>query len=350
MTNSQLNPIKLAPNVMRHQYKGGANLAKLRGIPLNSEFQPEEWLGSTSVMLHDASRGLSLTDDGRVLRDVISSGAKGWLGGALSTDRKGDTGFLLKLIDAGQRLPVHAHPDRKFATSRLSCPYGKTEAWFVLDAPEGAGIYLGLKEDISREEFEKRRDQQDSQWFLDLLHFVPVKRGTSLVIPAGELHAIDAGVFAVELQEPTDFSIVVEWSATSLTRDNSELGIGWPSVTDAISLKAMSKQELASLVSQHNLDRADGGVREMIASAARPFFSLLHAVAGSSDWDVGGAFAVVLAIDGNGAIDNGRTKITIKKGEAFAIPRDFGPWHLTGNVSALVASQQALSVTEGAVS
>jgi mannose-6-phosphate isomerase len=345
-----MKPVKLAPNVLRHQYEGGAQLAKLRGVPLDSKFQPEEWLGSTSVMLHDPSRGLSSTDDGRVLRDVISDDTSGWLGRQPTSNKDADTGFLLKLIDAGQRLPVHAHPDRKFAKAHLSSPYGKTEAWFVLDAPEGAGIYLGLKEDLAIEEFEKRRDSQDSQWFLDRLHFVPVKRGTSLVIPAGELHAIDAGVFAVELQEPTDFSIVVEWSATSLNRDNSELGIGWPAVNNAISLKAMSKQELASLVSQHDLDRADGGVFDLISDAARPFFSLVHAVSGASDWDVGGSFAVVLAITGSGAIEGGHTSIQIKKGEAFAIPRDFGPWRLTGDVSALVASREALAVTEGAVS
>ena len=34
----------------------------------------------------------------------------------------GDTGMLVKLLDAGQRLPVHVHPDREFARSHLRLP------------------------------------------------------------------------------------------------------------------------------------------------------------------------------------------------------------------------------------
>ena len=46
------------------------------------------------------------------------------------------TGLLVKLLDAAERLPVHAHPDRAFAREAFDSPFGKTEAWIVLDTRE----------------------------------------------------------------------------------------------------------------------------------------------------------------------------------------------------------------------
>ncbi|WP_231560250.1 hypothetical protein [Microbacterium hominis] len=39
---------------------------------------------------------------------------------------------LVKLLDAGQRLPVHAHPDDAFAAAHLGRAHGKAEAWYIL--------------------------------------------------------------------------------------------------------------------------------------------------------------------------------------------------------------------------
>ena len=59
---------------------------------------------------------------------------------------------------------------------------------------------------------------------LDHLHRLPVRAGDGILVPAGQPHAIGAGVFVVEAQEPTDFSILLEWSVTTATREESHLG------------------------------------------------------------------------------------------------------------------------------
>jgi hypothetical protein len=52
---------------------------------------------------------------------------------------------LVKLLDAGERLPVHAHPDRAFALRHLDCRNGKTEAWVVVGTSVADPVvYLGL--------------------------------------------------------------------------------------------------------------------------------------------------------------------------------------------------------------
>ena len=151
----------------------------------------------------------------------------GWLGaGAAGRFTPGDTGMLVKLLDAGQRLPVHVHPDRAFARSHLQCPYGKTEAWLVLDADPGSAVYLGWRDDVDPDELAARRDAQDGAWMLARMHRIEVRRGDGILVPAGTVHAIGEGVFVLEAQEPTDFSILLEWSVTTETRDGSHLGLG----------------------------------------------------------------------------------------------------------------------------
>lgn len=66
--------------------------------------------------------------------------------------RRADPGVLVKLLDAGQRLPLHVHPDRRFATAHLASPYGKTEAWVILSDRPDAYVHLGFARDVSADE------------------------------------------------------------------------------------------------------------------------------------------------------------------------------------------------------
>ena len=34
--------------------------------------------------------------------------------------------------------------------------FGKTEAWYIVEAEQGAGIYLGFKKSVTKEEYEKK--------------------------------------------------------------------------------------------------------------------------------------------------------------------------------------------------
>ena len=139
-----------------------------------------------------------------------------------------DTGLLVKLLDAGQRLPVHVHPTREFARAHLHSCYGKSEAWYVL-AVEGddPAVWVGWRDDVDPAELAARIDAQDSAWMLERLNKITVRPGDGILVPAGEPHATGAGVFVVEVQEPTDFSILLEWSVTTATRDESHLDLGF---------------------------------------------------------------------------------------------------------------------------
>ena len=62
---------------------------------------------------------------------------------------------------------------------------------------------------------------------LAALHELPVTAGDALLIPAGTLHAIGAGILLLELQEPTDFSVLVEWRRFGVNSGAEHLGLGW---------------------------------------------------------------------------------------------------------------------------
>jgi mannose-6-phosphate isomerase len=326
-------PVRLAPNAIEHFYRGGARIAELRGSTPASERQPEEWVAATVSRFGGDDTGLARTEDGRLLRDLVAADPDQWLGvEAAATPRAGaaDTGLLLKLLDAGQRLPVHVHPDRGFAARHLGCPYGKTEAWYVLDADPGAVVHLGWTEDVDRDELAERRDAQDSEWMLSRMHRIHVRAGDGILVPAGQAHAIGEGVFIAEAQEPTDFSIVLEWSVTSSGRDESHLGVGFETAMRAVSHRALAADRLAVLC--RHTDPAAGGrsLRSVLPDAADQFFRLgLLGNDGDETGRVETGFAAVVVLDGDGVL-TGTGEVGVRRGDLLAVPAAFGSWSARG--------------------
>lgn len=325
-------PVRLRPNLVDHFYAGGARIAALRGIETTSPRQPEEWLAATVSRVDDPRQGLATTVDGEVLRDLVVADPIAWTGGLGAWD--GDTGLLLKLLDAGQRLPVHVHPDRSFASSHLECPYGKTESWLVLDAEPCAAVHLGWTTDVDPVDVAKARDAQDSEWMLSRMHHVPVRRGDGILVPAGTTHAIGEGVLVAEAQEPTDFSILLEWSVTTSDREDSHLGLGFDLAMQALDHAAMSGRRLETLAVHHDLDAPTAPVTSLLPAEADPFFRI-DLVADGGQVSAGFAALVVLAGEGRLQADGGT--VEVRSGDALAVPDAFGTWHVTGDVRLLAA-------------
>jgi len=104
---------------------------------------------------------------------------------------------LTKFIDAADKLSVQVHPDDAYALANEG-QYGKTEMWYVVAAEEGSGLYVGLKREVSAEEFRKYVAEGRAE---ELLDFKPVKAGDVYFIPSGTIHAIGAGVLIFEIQQ-----------------------------------------------------------------------------------------------------------------------------------------------------
>ena len=343
-----MRPLLLPPNVIEHFYLGGRLLAALRGVDLPSTRRPEEWLAATVHRADDPTVGSSRLADGRLFADVVAADREGWTGsaaGAPGADAA-DTGVLVKLLDAGQRLPVHVHPTREFARAHLHSCYGKSEAWYVLAAEgDDPAVWVGWRDEVDPAELAASIDAQDSAWLLDRLNKITVRPGDGILVPAGEPHATGAGVFVVEVQEPTDFSILLEWSVTSATRDESHLDLGFDLALRAVDHRATTATGLAAV--RHHVDpeaRSDALLCALPA-AADPFFRIDIAAPLGSAVAVEAGFAVMIVLDGDGELGwtlcGAQEQVSIVRGQAWAVPAGIGTWTVDGDVRAVVCRPSA---------
>ena len=104
---------------------------------------------------------------------------------------------LIKFIDAKQALSIQIHPDDEYALENEN-EYGKNEMWYVLDAEPGAYLYCGLSRASSKEEIEERIKNNT---ITEILNKIEVKKGDVVMVKAGTIHAIGAGIFICEIQQ-----------------------------------------------------------------------------------------------------------------------------------------------------
>lgn len=305
-------------------YRGGRRITGFRGVAPGGDHEPEDWVASTTTLFGEPELGRTTLPGGVPLVDAVRADPVGWLGDTHVQRHGADTRLLVKLLDAGQRLPVHAHPDGAFADEHLGRAHGKAEAWFILSP---GVVHLGLTDDVDAGELRRLVDIQDTETLLGLLHRVPVAPGDVVYVPPGVLHAIGEGVFIVEVQEPEDLSILLDWRDFDLdgTRDG-HLGLGFDLALQAVEHRARSTAELAELV------RPAGVGPSVLPEASRPYFRLERiAVDGRSVTDPG--FAVLVTLTGSVALDGGPD---LPAGTTAVAPHAAGPLVLTGSGEVLV--------------
>ena len=116
--------------------------------------------------------------------------------------------LLIKFLDAHERLSLQVHPPEKVASILGGEP--KTEFWYVAAADSGAELFLGFREPITRDQFEKALHEGTAA---DYVYKVRVNTGDSAFLPAGRLHAVGAGNLLIEIQQNSDTTYrVFDWN------------------------------------------------------------------------------------------------------------------------------------------
>jgi len=306
-----MRPQVLPPNVLKHFYEGGPRIADLRGIELESDHMPEEWIGATSTMFGQPERGLSRFKDGTLVRDAVQQDPEGYLGPEHVARYGPDPGLLVKLLDAGQRLPAHFHPGRAFAREALDSTHGKTEAWMILEADPGAAVWAGFKRPVELDEVREWMRTQDANAMLAAMHELPVTPGDVVFVPAGTSHAIGDGILLLELQEPTDFSVLLEWEGFQLSPHDGHLKLGWDRALQALDLHAAEPPQAAA----------------SLPSEADPYFRA-ERIAGDAALDAG--FSIVVVVGGEGVLVAGGAETELTRGVAVLIPHGAGETRVEG--------------------
>lgn len=332
MTTMKIIPTKLPSNQFDHFYKGGYRIGKLRNGP-GGPMRPEEWIASTTTRFGESQTGLSKLNDGILLRDSIEADPVMWLGQSHIDKFGSSTEILVKLLDPDQRLPVHYHPDREFALEKLHINHGKTEAWIVLDAPPEGKVGLGFRRQMKKSEVAAFVAAHDSESLLDSLVFMDVSAGDAVFVPAGVPHAIGSGILVLELQEPTDLSILLEWNDFAVDGDeDGHLNLGFDSALDALRLSPLSDEESAEIISK--FDTSAQSPHSIFHPLADQFFRADYLPGNGELIDAG--FGIFLCLSGEGSLSfENSEQLPVIKGDAVVIPHSAGSFQITGGAGIL---------------
>ncbi len=229
--------------------------------------------------------------------------------------------LLIKIIDANDDLSIQVHPDDTYAGKNENGSFGKTECWYILDAPEGATLVIGHNAKDKAE----LEDMIGSGRWEDFLREVPVKKGDFIQIDPGTVHAIKGGIEILETQQNSDITYRVYDYGRLQDGKPRELHI--EKSIDVITVPAKSVKESVINIATD----AKNTMNELISCNYYRVWKL--DVDGSMEISQEYPFLIMSVVEGDGLI-NGQL---LKKGDHFILPKGFGKAQLQGKM-ALIAS------------
>ncbi len=245
---------------------------------------------------------------GRTLDEVVQADPESHLGSIASTAIGDRTMFplLVKLIDAAENLSIQVHPNDAQAAP-LERP-GKTEAWHVLEADPGSVLYLGIRPGVDLAEFRRAASRLDGS-SAQLMRSVAAQMGTTVLIPAGTVHALGAGVMVYEVQQPSDITYRLDdWGRVDAGGNPREvhLDAGFevtrpdsiPEIVSPVSLRpAIGERHLLAACRYFALERISlpvGGTLEVSHPGSPSVVTMLRGDAKINDVALGGGASAVV--------------------------------------------------------
>jgi len=315
-------PILFAP-IYKEIIWGGTRLAAQYGRTLPSDTVGESW--DVSCRAAEMSVAENGAWSGKTLGELIAADRAGILGTALC----GEESFplLVKIIDARDNLSVQVHPGDAFARVHENVPFGKTEMWYVLDAPKDAALIIGLRDSVTEESF---RAAIHNGAVEDCLGRLPIKRGDVIFIAAGLIHAITAGVMLAEIQQNSD--------TTYRLYDYNRLGFdGKPRplhVEKSIAVTDFRGKLRKTTVPGLSIQRPGADITYYIAC---PYFAFekiaLHgSLQDSTDNE---RFLLFMCTEGVAAIQTSDGRLILEAGRTAFFPASLGAYALDGTATLL---------------
>jgi mannose-6-phosphate isomerase len=303
---------------------GGQKLRALFGKDIAFEPIGEDWLisdhpSAESVVCDGPLAGLTL-------HSLIERDARAMLGQLPQLTPHGRFPLLLKLIDAARVLSVQVHPDDTCA-GRLGEPdVGKTEMWHVLHADAGAELICGLHTDVTPEKLREALADGTPQ---DLMPHYAASPGMSLLLPAGSIHAIGAGVMLAEIQQNSDLTYRLhDWNRVDDHGNPRQLHLDV--AFDAIHFGTTPPSPAQPL--EYHCDDA----RCSVLAACPHFAAEAIDLNGQSHRLTNGrSFHLLLVKDGTVQVAAGEHTATLSRGQSALIPGSLWLFELSGTGAVL---------------
>ena len=223
--------------------------------------------------------------------------------------------ILIKFIDAMNNLSIQVHPDDTYARKQ-GFPYGKNEMWYVMDAEKDSTLIAGMNKNVSNEDL---KDIVENDKIKDYLNIVPVKKGDSVYIPAGTLHAIMSGLLICEIQQNSDITYrVYDWDRVGKDGKPREL----------------HKKEAIDTIKPDYVPEILHSTNEKLQVLASNDLFMVEKIICKDSFESttnSNTFEAFCVVNGNGKING----IEIKKGDSFIVPANFGRYLIEGELEML---------------
>ena len=230
--------------------------------------------------------------------------------------------LLIKILGAEDDLSIQVHPNNEYAAEHENGALGKTECWYIMDAPEGATLVIGhnakTKEELS--------DMIHQGKWKEFIREIPVKKGDFIQIDPGTVHAIKGGLLILETQQNSDITYRVY--------DYDRLSNGKPrelhveKSIDVITVPAKSVDD--SVKSALNLP--ENQLNELYSCK---YYTIFKAdVNGTMEFEQEYPFLLVSVLEGDGIVGSS----PVKKGDHFILPNGYGKVEMKGKMSLIVST------------
>lgn len=164
---------------------------------------------------------------------------------------------------------------------------------------------------------------------------IPVVPGDCFVIPAGTPHAIGAGVFMMELMEPTDWVVRCETvtAGVELTPDQCFMGLDLERCLDVFDYGEYSMEQVGRHFRQPRrvVNAAENFQEEELIKPAHHEFFRLNRLQGQgrAQW-AGGELMLVIVLKGQGVLRCGANPAQeVRAGQTWVLPGAASAWEWT---------------------
>lgn len=210
-------PIKFAP-ILVEKIWGGKKLQTYLGKQSSNANVGESWeISEVNGHVSKVTNGHYVGQD---LKDLIKNHGAKFLGNYCINEFGYQFPLLIKFLDANTDLSVQVHPDDSMA-KKYHNSFGKTEMWYIMQSDSDANIILGLKDEYQNAEILQNINSENVE---AIFNRKSVEKGDCFFIPAGEVHAMGAGVLAAEIQQTSDITYrVYDWDRVDSNGQQREL-------------------------------------------------------------------------------------------------------------------------------
>lgn len=236
----------------------------------------------------------------------------------------------------GGNLSLQVHPTTQYIRDTFGIYYTQDESYYLLDAEEGATVYLGLKTDVnSKEMIDALNESQETGKPFDAEKYVnrwPAKKHDHYLIPGGTIHCSGAGAMVLEISStPSIFTFKLwDWGRLGLDGLPRPINIGhgskviqWERQTD------FARKYLVNHVEQ--VAQGDGWREERTGLHENEFIETRrHWFTGTVSHNTNGGVNVFNLVEGEEAVVESPTgafePFVVHYAETFIIPASVGEY------------------------